>query len=183
MISKAWIQTFTGKVFELFDPKPDQIDIRDIAHALALTVRFNGHSIVPYSVAQHSVLVASAVPAEMFLEALLHDASEAYVGDMVRPLKQTMHMYRDVEDKIQMAILRRFDVEEAGLFGRSWKIKNADMRALVTERRDLMAPGPAWTNPPPEEHEPFPDKIVPWGWEMAEHRFLTEFNARYRGKP
>src|SRR5271156_4912831 len=81
----AWIQTFTGKKFYPFNPKPQDIDIRDIAHALSNICRFTGHTKRFYSVAEHSRNVAKLVPAHMKLQALLHDASEAYLCDIARP--------------------------------------------------------------------------------------------------
>ena len=105
-----WILTQTGKRFDLFEPDADMIDPRDIAHSLAHLCRFNGHTREFYSVAQHSCLVADLVPTEHKLAALLHDATEAYIGDMVRPLKQWMHAYQDVETWIWERICTRFSI-------------------------------------------------------------------------
>ena len=81
----TWILTWSGKRFDLFEPTPEMIDPRDIAQALGTIARFNGHTKEHYTVAQHSVIVANLVPPEHQLAALLHDATEAYIGDMVRP--------------------------------------------------------------------------------------------------
>src|SRR4051812_43149736 len=79
------IITHTGKWFNVLDPNPDEVDIEDIAHALALQCRFTGHTDEFYSVAQHSVLVANHCPSEYGIYGLLHDGSEAYLSDIARP--------------------------------------------------------------------------------------------------
>jgi len=81
-----WITTYTGKRFHYLDPQPEEIDIVDIAHALSLTCRFGGHCKEFYSVAEHSIRVAEIVPKEFQLLALLHDAGEAYTGDVQSPI-------------------------------------------------------------------------------------------------
>lgn len=86
----TWILTNSAKPMSLVRPRADLVTPEDIAHSLAYICRFNGHCKHHYSVAQHSLLVASIVPDEDQLPALLHDAAEAYVGDMVRPLKQLL---------------------------------------------------------------------------------------------
>ena len=79
-----WFLTYTGRQFWPLDPRPEDICIRDIAHHLSLCCRFNGACRVHYSVAQHSVMVANILPAPLRFWGLMHDATEAYVGDMVR---------------------------------------------------------------------------------------------------
>ncbi|MCR4508897.1 phosphohydrolase [Pseudomonas sp. 32.2.56] len=132
----TWILTRSGKRMDLFDPKPAMVDPADIAHALSMLCRFNGHTSSFYSVAQHSCIVADLVPRELELAALLHDATEAYVGDMVRPLKQhpSMHDYREIEYGIWIAICDRFAID----YTLPQAVHKADMIALATERRDLM---------------------------------------------
>lgn len=134
-----WILTATGKHFDLFEPDADLIDPRDIAHALAHLCRFNGHTCEFYSVAQHSCIVAELVSEEHKLAALLHDAPEAYLGDMTRPLKQWISAYRHFEDHIWERVCERFDLAiELPIC-----VHQADLIALATERRDLMPPDPA----------------------------------------
>ncbi|MDB6445182.1 phosphohydrolase [Pseudomonas sp. 21TX0197] len=152
-----WILTHTGKRFDLFEPDVAMIDPRDIAHALAHLCRFNGHTREFYSVAQHSCLVADLVPAEHKLAALLHDATEAYLGDMTRPLKEWMPYYRGFEDVIWGRVCERFGLE----VDLPSIVRQADLIALATERRDLMPPDPA-----PWDClvgvEPAPERIRPW---------------------
>lgn len=133
------ILTYTGKRFDLYEPDADLIDPRDISHSLAHLCRFNGHTREFYSVAQHCCMVADLVPEEDKLAALLHDATEAYVGDMVRPLKQWMHAYQDVEQWIWDRICTRFNLE----LELPASVRHADLVALATERRDLMPVDPA----------------------------------------
>lgn len=143
-----WFQTYTGKKFFIFHPEPEEVDIQDIAHALSMQCRFNGHTNVFYSVAQHSIHVSfifnkvvQGTPYEesdaAHLCALLHDAPEAYLGDMVRPLKRGLPEYKAVEDIVWKVILKRFGLEEV------WPevemfVHEADQVMLATERRDLL---------------------------------------------
>jgi len=152
------ILTHTGKRFDVFAPDTDLIDPRDIAHSLAHLCRFNGHCREFYSVAQHSCIVADLVPEEHKLDALLHDATEAYVGDMVRPLKEWMPAYQDVESLIWKHICTRFDLDAET----PASVRQADMIALATERRDLMPTDSAiWDCL--NGIDPMAERIRPWG--------------------
>lgn len=130
----TWILTNSGKRFDLIDPQPDMIDLCDIAHALANECRFAGHSRYFYSVAQHSVLASRIVPAEHAFEALLHDATEAYLKDIPRPLKHLLPDYRAIEQRVNSAIRARFGLPAT----QSAPVSDADITLLATERRDLM---------------------------------------------
>ena len=103
----AWIQTYTGRQFWPLAPQAEHVDIRDIAHSLAMQCRFNGHCRGFYSVAQHSVLVSQVVPPEDALWGLLHDAAEAYISDLPRPLKNTAPEFRAAEHRLLTVILGR----------------------------------------------------------------------------
>ena len=138
-----WMQTFTGRAFWPLDPRAEDVCIEDIAHGLSMACRFGGHCRYFYSVAEHSVLVASQVPPEFRLQALLHDAAEAYLGDMVRPLKQGMPHYRQTEADVWGAIAQRFDVP----FQLAPCIKAADNLVLLAERDALLGEPP-----------------IPWHW-------------------
>ena len=117
-----WIRTVTGRKFYLFDSGPEEIDIEDIAHALSMQCRYNGHVQRFYSVAEHSCYVSGIVAAEMgnggydiniARWALLHDAAEAYLGDVSRPLKQQpeMERYRANEKRVQAAVAKKFGLK------------------------------------------------------------------------
>jgi len=168
----GWCQTFTGRKFWPLDPRPEDIDIIDIAHALANVCRFGGHSRVFYSVAQHSVLVSQHCPAEFAMHGLMHDAAEAYIGDMVRPLKTQDEMiaYRQAEHAINGAIATRFDM---------WKwchntprsVKRTDDATLATEAKWFMGDTNEWYLPEP----PLPIEIVAVGPFEAKRMFLRRF--------
>lgn len=138
----GWIQTYTGKRFDPLAPDPSSIDIEDIAHALSNICRFTGHVAEFFSVAQHSVIVSMVVPEEDAMHGLLHDASEAYICDIAKPIKSLpgWEPYRAIEHRLQRAIYDRF-----GLGEEPASIKQADYRMLVTEACELMSPmHPDW---------------------------------------
>lgn len=130
----TWIQTNSGRIFDLLEPHPDAIDIEDIAQALSNLARFTGHTDFFYSVAQHSVLVSTIVSPAHALIGLMHDATEAYVGDVARPLKALLPDYKLIEHRVWLAIAEKFDLPAEI----PAEVKHADNVALMTERRDLM---------------------------------------------
>lgn len=130
----SFIITFTGKRVDLLEPAAAMIEPADIAHSLSMQCRFNGHTRAFYSVAQHSYIVADLVPEQWQLQALLHDATEAYVGDVVSPLKQALPEFRQIEMRVWHAICARFNIDPV----LPSCIHDADLAALATERRDLM---------------------------------------------
>lgn len=105
---KPWIQTATERVFNFLQPDVNDISIRDIAHALSNICRFTGHVGEFYSVAQHSVLVSYLVNPVYAREALMHDASEAYLGDVHSPLKRELPEYQKIEAECMRAIEKKF---------------------------------------------------------------------------
>jgi len=133
----SWIQTHSGQAFDLANPTPAMVNLPDIAHALGHICRFTGHTSMPYSVAHHSLLVADLVEPEHRLQALLHDAHEAYIGDMSTPLKWLMPTeYRVVEERVWLAVAAAFRIDPV----LHPSVKQADRIMLMTERRDLLAP-------------------------------------------
>lgn len=137
-----WMQTFTDRRFYPLDPMPSEVCSEDIAHALSLICRYGGHVTRFYSVAEHCVLMSHAVSAENALWALLHDAAEAYIGDMVRPLKRSMHQFQVVESRIFSAIGLVFDLpySDSLVDGMPAEVKEADNRILLDERAALLRP-------------------------------------------
>ena len=106
------IRTFTGQYVDVFDPNPDTILIEDIAHALSMQCRFGGHMKNFYSVAQHSYCVYMMTEAkELKLQALMHDASEAYLLDIPRPIKNELSNYKEIEAKLMDVIAAKFGFE------------------------------------------------------------------------
>lgn len=136
-MSWSWQQTYTGRRFDFKNPDPADVDIQDIAHSLAMQCRFNGHVREFYSVAQHSVMVAQLVPAELKLAALLHDAAEAYLGDLITPVKALMHEgYHALERRVEDAVFDRFGIPAD--VRRDPRIKQADRQALALEAIQLL---------------------------------------------
>lgn len=132
-MNNPYVETRSGRKVYFLDPSVDSIDISDIAYALANQCRFNGH--IPfYSVAEHSVYVSGLVAEELQLHALLHDAAEAYVGDMSSPLKSIVPQFRTIERRIQNVILKRFDIAGDG----KEEIKQADLQQLRTEAQNFL---------------------------------------------
>ena len=133
-ISKGIINTYSGLQVDLLNPTVDMIDIRDIAKGLAYKAHFAGQTPFYFSIAQHSTLVYDLMCKEiiddkMLLLALLHDASEAYIGDMVKPLKNHLPFFREVEDKLMEAICERYDLD----FSRIHEVKKFDLIAQDLE--------------------------------------------------
>lgn len=174
-VSPFGIVTFTGKWFNAADPAGDSIDIRDIAHALALTNRYAGHTRRPYSVAQHSYLASKMAPEGLELQALLHDAHEAYVLDMPSPWKKLLPDYRTLEDRTARAVRAKFGVPGE----LDPRVKTVDMRLLVTEAKSFGLEWWEWH----EGFQPFAElaTIEPWPWAKAEQRFLDRFNILTTG--
>lgn len=169
-LKAAWIQTFSGRRFNPTNPNPKAIVIQDIAHSLSMQCRFSGHCKYFYSVAQHSVLVSHVCNSEDALWGLLHDASEAYLVDIPRPLKQSgkFEAYKEMEAVMQKAICQRFSLPER----EPPSVKRADKVLLATEARDLMSPlHPDWRHPA----LPLPFHIEAWGPTKAEKEFLDRF--------
>jgi hypothetical protein len=166
-----WMQSFTGRKIYVTDPRPEDVCIEDIAHALSLICRFGGHAREHYSVAQHSVLVSALCSKEHFFMALLHDASETYVGDMVRPLKRQMPEFSALEVKWHAAIGERFGVS---LHPEPQGMSRIHEAVLATERRDVLVPGPTHDWGLTEEALKF-TRIVPWAADVSEQAFLARF--------
>ena len=166
-----WMQTFTGRQFYPLDPRPDEIDPADIGHALSLLCRYGGHVDRFYSVAEHCVLMSKSVAPEHALAALLHDATEAYVVDVPRPLKRYLDGYREIEAAVWGAICVRFHV--AGDLPK--EVKDADDRILLTERNALMSrTRHAWAQ---ESLDPLDVVITGWSPPEAERRYLNRLTA------
>ena len=172
------LKTFAGLYLDLNNPHLDYVEL-DIAHALSLICRFGGHCDRFYSVAQHSILVSHLCPERFKLWGLLHDASEAYLGDMPRPLKAMLPDYRNLESKIQKLVWEEYDL----IGPLPEEVKKADEIALSYEYRLLMGvereSKPEEWPQNPEVVLPFTDEIYwitnPMTPEEAETDFLSVF--------
>jgi hypothetical protein len=142
-----WIGTYTGRQFWPLDPRPDEVCIEDIAHALSQICRFNGHCKRFYSVAEHSLNVETVLKSNGYalrLYALLHDAAEAYVCDIPRPMKSCLRGYKGIEEANLQAIYRAFNLSGPNAHEKKM-IKLADNYILAIEARELMNNIDNWT--------------------------------------
>lgn len=167
----AWMQTTTGKRFYPLDPHPSEVCIEDISHSLAQLARFNGHTSRFYSVAQHSCLVHDYMPDDLKFLGLMHDATEAYIGDMIRPLKYYNKFFQDVEERVWEAIRRKFKITKARKAMQV--LKHWDNKICAAEKRDLHPQSEFWFGMPEcEEVRP----ITPWSPRYAKGQFMRRFN-------
>lgn len=169
----TFITTYTGRRFYPLDPNPADVCIEDIAHALSMICRFNGHVRSFYSVAEHSVHVSRIVPPEYALAGLLHDASEAYIADVSSPIKATGEMapYRKAESAVQAAVYNSF-VSGRYHFGKAGhSVHSADRAMLALEARTLLPYDP-WMDDLPA---PADVTLGLWSPERAERAFLERY--------
>jgi hypothetical protein len=171
-----WMQTMNGGQFWPMDPRPEEIDIRVIAHALSMQCRYSGHCLRFYSVAEHCVHMARYVSQPNKLWALLHDASEAYLVDIPRPIKPHLTNYYAAEKRVMEAVTEAFGLPEL----MPSEVKSADNRILVDERSQNMAQ---------TDHEWVSDGLQPlgvvlryWDPEQAKLYFLDAFHKLSRGE-
>jgi hypothetical protein len=197
----GWIQTATGRQFKVCEPTAEMITPLDIAHALANTCRFNGHCQMLYSVAQHCCTMVAHLErqgADLDLKrwALLHDADEAYLPDVPRPVKPFLFVRMPDDERtegegeigsgdtvlvpwatfarrVMFAVAKRFR-----LFPLSGdppaEIKAIDLRLLATEKRDLFGKEPAeWVAL--RGVQPFTEQVEPLRPEIAREQFLDCF--------
>jgi hypothetical protein len=177
-----WMQTYTGRAFYPLVPLPEDVHPADIAHALSLICRYGGHCTRFYSVAEHCVLMSHAVSPPNALWALLHDATEAYVGDMIRPLKKAMPAYQLAEARVERAICRRFGLSGA-LETCPAEVKQADLRILHDELAAVMPGRPPlpWTSL--DGAEPLGVTVTGWEPAQAEQRYLTRLAELWNDQP
>jgi hypothetical protein len=175
-VAGPYLQTVSGRRVNPFDPDPAQLDAGDIARALANQCRFGGHSRVFYSVAQHCVIVSRVVEErggdiEDVFAALMHDASEAYLGDMPHPIKHRSALgaaFRDAEAGLEAAIRDRFKIK-----ANVPEVKRVDRALLATERRTFSAE--TWHWPELDDVEPLDLELTAWSPDKA----ADEFTRRY----
>lgn len=181
-MTPGWVMTASGLAFYPLAPRVEDVRLDDIAHALAAVARFGGAAREPYSVAQHSVLVSLEMERSADgsgggrawhdgLYGLLHDAAEAYLGDVPRPLKQleAFAPYREAEQRLQRVIYAAFGLDAV----EPARLKTIDRRMLRTEQQFLMPP--AVPGEGRDDVAPFPIGIVPWPFRFSKAAFLRRY--------
>lgn len=172
MSTTSFMQTVGGKQFYYRDPRPEDISIEDIAHSLSHICRFNGHTKLFYSVAEHSINVCNEVKDPEFkLCALLHDAHEAYVGDLISPMKGQIELrkFKQLEERVWLAVALKFGLADK----LPPEVVRADLQILADEGMafwDLATVSKWWL-----KYEPRPMKpkyLAPFA---ARNAFLSEF--------
>jgi uncharacterized protein len=163
------ILTYGGKYFNFQDPDPDSFTIEDIAMGLSNTCRFAGQTDRFYSVAQHCVHASHRAPSAYAYEALMHDAAEAFVGDMPKPLKEMLPAYKQIENRIHAVIARKFGLPEK----MSAAVKIVDIRMLRTEQLQIMNNNHEWEWT--LGLEPYPVTLPVWGPNLAFAEFLDRY--------
>ncbi len=171
-----YLQTVSGRWVNPFDPNPEQIELADIARALANQCRFGGHCRAFYSVAQHCVIVSELMEgegasADEALAALMHDAAEAYLGDLPHPIKhrsQLGQVFKDAEEPLERVIRGRFAITNSPS-----EIKRIDRALLATERLAFSAE--RWQWPELEGVDPLDVELEPWSPDRAADAFIRRF--------
>jgi hypothetical protein len=170
-----WIQTVSGRKFPLLEIDPEAINIEDIAHALSMLCRFNAQCLKFYSVAEHSVHVSYEIAPHLALLGLMHDAAEAYLGDVPSPLKGQLRDFKIIEQQLILAIGERFGFAVPGDGEDDTReLKRADLQLLIDEKAVIMAPEPEqWPpNAPPVKN---PSRVQCWSPETAKAEFTARF--------
>lgn len=179
-----WMETVSGKHVSPVNTDLSQIDIDDIAHGLSLSCRWAGQCDIPFTIAQHSMGVATLSKKCFKLQGLLHDATEAYLTDIPTPFKPLMPEYKKLEASLWKAIAERFGVPEE----LHESVKLADRIMLMSERDVLKRRAGAREKWAPD-YEDAPrkygvvDHLVTWNetWEQSKAHYLEAFYA-YGGR-
>jgi hypothetical protein len=159
----------SGEYFDFLDPEHSIISIEDVAHGLSMTCRFAGQCRRFYSVAEHSVLASWHVAPGFALDALMHDAAEAFIGDVSKPLKDLLSDYRTVEHRIEAAVLGRFGIAHP----MPPAVKEIDLVLLATEQRALMGNRDDWDYT--RGRTPLDITLPCWAPEKAKAMFLQRY--------
>ncbi len=167
-----WIRLHSGKKFHILNPRAEEFDINDAAHALSHLCRFAGHTKYFYSISQHSCIVCDLLPDELKLEGLLHDFAEYALNDISTQLKSVLPQYKEIEIRAEKVLAKKYKLK----FPFPSAIKEADMVALVSEMKSLMPSGD-YKNIP---FTPMTKKIVPWSIEKSKREFLKRFRKYKR---
>ena len=164
------MQTTTRGQFWPLDPKADEIRIEDIAHALSNICRYGRQF---YSVAEHSCHVSDHLPPDLALAGLLDDAAEAYIGDMIRPIKYSMPEYQEIDDRISAIIRKKFGIQGE----RNAEVIRVDNAILADESEQAMG-GQIYSWGLTEK--PLNVRLKFWSPTIAGHEFMMRFETLYR---
>jgi uncharacterized protein len=171
--------TSTGRLIDLKDPTPEMIHIEDIATALSRICRFGGHSSAFYNVAQHSLLVTYKVPHEAKKWALMHDAAEAYLGDVIKPLKVLLEPhYRLIEERFEQAIIKAFDIPVTDEIKEH--VKKADQEMLEVEHEALILGKPGRMLSIITDTVFDEDDRWAWNTEFSKDCFISSFQKLFK---
>lgn len=170
-----WIPTLSGGKIYFNQVERSVFTIEDIAYGLANCCRFAGQVYHHYSVAQHSLLVSETVPKAFALQGLLHDASEAFLADIVTPAKKRFPAYIELEGKLMAMIAGRFGLR----YPFPPEVKAADLRLLATEKRDLLGPLQQERWAVLDDVQPLPDRIIPMPPQESAIAFMNRFSLLY----
>ncbi len=164
----SWIETYTGIKFNVFNIRIDNISIYDIAHSLSMCCRFNGHTRSFLSVAEHCVHTSTLCRPENALVGLLHDAAEAYLSDVPRPIKKWLPEIKRLDDNLTGIIFKRFGCPEQV----PEEIKLIDRRLCITEAKQSGMNIKNWRDP----QIPLKDFSIKWWYPaQAETQYLRRF--------
>ncbi len=159
----------SGAWFDFLDPGDSDFTIEDIAFGLSNICRYSGQCSEFYSVAEHSLLVANVTPDHAY-SALMHDAAEAFIGDITRPLKQLLPDFKRIESSVEQAVFERFHVPNP----MPKAVKAADLRVLAAEQIQIMPPETSrWSLE--EGVDPAPVKVRHLPPKAAREAFLERF--------
>lgn len=170
----GWMQIANGHIFHPLDPRVNEVHIEDIAQSLSRQIRYNGMSDLSISVAQHSCQCAWLAEQtggnhDVQLALLMHDAAEAYIGDMIRPLKVLIPEFKEIEDRIMAVIIAKYDLPLITPKAQ----KYYDNLALAWEKRDIYQSSREW--PHMLDVPKWLPVMAPWSLNYAEFRFLKLF--------
>lgn len=176
--SSGWILTYCGVKFYPLDPRAEDVRVEDIAHALSNICRFTGHTTQFYSVAEHCVRASRLVGGDRWakLYTILHDASEAYLCDVARPIKPHLAGYRELEEKLQHVIHQALmPVGAPPARDYHHLVKHVDTVMLCTEGQQLTTTKCKGWDFHTEEWALTDYKIAPWSPTQAKGWFLREY--------
>lgn len=170
-VSGHFTVTYSGYKFRLDKPNSNCYTIEDIATALSKLCRFNGHTYTFYSVAEHCYHMSYMVPREFALDALMHDATEAYIGDYPKPMKLAIPLIGEIEDSIMQSIAEKFGLT----YPLPPEVKEADKRMIPTEAPQLLDyyDRQEWNM---ADIHPYAIILPCWPWREAKLKFLERYS-------